>query len=45
MFLALGVLFFVVGGVLWHEIMNHYSAPYFVVIVFYALCQFLFNLG
>ena len=45
MFLALGVLFFVIGGVLWHEIMNNYSAPYFVVIVFYALCQFLFNLG
>ena len=45
MFLALGVLFFVIGGVLWYEIMIHYSAPYFVVIVFYTLCQFLFNLG
>lgn len=45
MFLALGVLFFVIGGILWCEIMNYHSAPYFAVIVFYALCQFLFNLG
>lgn len=44
-FLALGMLFFVIGGVLWHEVMNHYSPPYFAVIVFYAICQFLFNLG
>lgn len=44
-FLALSMLFFVIGGVLWHEIMNHYSPPNFAVIVFYAICQFLFNLG
>lgn len=45
MFLALGLLFLVIGGILWHEIMDHYTAPYFVVIASYALCQFLFNLG
>ena len=44
-FLALGILFFVIGGILWHEIMDHYSPSYFAVIVFYAICQFLFNLG
>ena len=45
MFLALGMLFLVLGGILWHEVMNHDSPPYYAVVVFYALCQFLFNLG
>ena len=44
-FLALSMVFFVIGGILWHKIMNHYSAPYFAVIVFYGLCQLLFNIG
>lgn len=45
MFLALGVFFFVIGGILWYKIMYDYSAPHFAVIIFYALCQFLFNFG
>ena len=44
-FLTLGLLFFVIGGILLHKVMDHYSAPYFVVAIFYALCQFLYNLG
>jgi len=45
MFLALGLLFLVIGGILWHKVMDHYSAPYFAVVASYAICQFLFNLG
>ena len=45
MFLALSILFFIIGGILWYEIINHDSASYFAIVVFYALCQFLFNFG
>lgn len=45
LFLSLGILFFVLGIILWLEIIDHYSASYIAVIVLYVACQFLFNLG
>jgi len=44
-FFALGGLFFILGGILLHEIMYKDDTAYFIVNIFYALCQFLFNLG
>ena len=44
-FIVLGLLFFVVGGILLHKIMYHYDGAWFVVVIIYAVCQALFNLG
>ena len=44
-FLLLGILFFVLGGILFHEIVNRYGGAWYVVVILFAGCQFLFNFG
>lgn len=44
-FLLLGVLFFVLGGVLFNEIMYNSDGAWYAVLILFAFCQFLFNFG
>lgn len=44
-FVGLAVLFYIVGGILLHEVMYQYDSAWYVVVIVYAFCQALFNFG